>query len=104
MASYPTPPMKPSQITSVHDTIPDISPDQFARVLDLVTVIVKTSPVKQEPKYLTVQDAANYCRVAVQTIYNNRRYIARMPGVRKLLFSREALDSWLASRRPRGRR
>jgi excisionase family DNA binding protein len=85
------------------DSIPDIPPDQLERVLAFVAAIAQTAPVKSEPKYLTVQDAASYCRVAVQTIYNNRRYIARMPGVRKLLFTREALDAWLANRRPRRR-
>lgn len=54
--------------------------------------------------YLTVEDAASYCRVAVQTIYNNRRHIQRMPGIRKLLFTREALDRWLSTRRKPSRR
>ncbi|WP_088251705.1 helix-turn-helix domain-containing protein [Fimbriiglobus ruber] len=85
------------------DSLPDISPDQFERVLALVAAIAKSAPGKTEPKYLTVEDAAAYCRVAVQTIYNNRRYIERMPGVRKLLFTREALDAWLANRKNRRR-
>jgi hypothetical protein len=96
--------MNPTPISPTPDSIPDIPPDQFERVLALVAAIAQTVPVKNEPKYLTVQDAASYCRVAVQTIYNNRRYIARMPGVRKLLFTREALDSWLSSRRGYRRR
>jgi hypothetical protein len=91
--------MKPSQITSTHDATPEITHDQFERVMELVTAIAKTLPTTQEPKYLTVEDAASYCRVAVQTIYNNRRHIERMPGVRKLLFTRETLDRWLATRR-----
>lgn len=49
--------------------------------------------------YLDVRQAAAYCRCAVQTIYNNRRYIERMPGFRKLLFRRESLDKWLERRR-----
>ena len=65
--------------------------EQFQQVVDLLAAIAERPPPKVEPpKYLTVQDAATYCRVAVQTIYNNRRYISRMPGVRKLLFTREA--------------
>jgi len=76
-----------------------IPPEQFDRVMELVTAIAKTLTAKRSPKYLTVQEAAAYCRVAVQTIYNNRRHIARMPGVRKLLFTREALDRWLATKR-----
>lgn len=51
--------------------------------------------------YLDVRQAAAYCRCAVQTIYNNRRQIERMPGLRKLLFTRESLDKWLATRRRR---
>ena len=76
-----------------------LPPEQLHRVLDLIAAIAQTVPPKPEPKYLTVQDAAAYCRVAVQTIYNNRRYIERMPGLRKLLFTREALDVWLATRK-----
>lgn len=49
--------------------------------------------------YLNADEAAAYCRVAKKTIYNQRRYIERMPGVGKLLFRREALDKWLATRR-----
>jgi len=85
------------------DNAPIVPPEQFDRVLELVTAIARTIPATPEPKYLTVQEAAAYCRVAVQTIYNNRRYITRMPGVRKLLFTWEALDAWLA-RRPSARR
>jgi hypothetical protein len=91
--------MNPTPISPTHDSIPDIPPDQFERILALVAAIAQTVPAKSEPKYLTVQDAADYCRVAVQTIYNNRRHIERMPGVRKLLFTRPALDRWLATRR-----
>jgi excisionase family DNA binding protein len=85
------------------DNTPPVPPAQFDRVLELVTAIARTVSAKPEPKYLTVQEAAAYCRVAVQTIYNNRRYITRLPGVRKLLFTREALDAWLA-KRPSARR
>ena len=42
--------------------------------------------------YLDVHQAAVYCHYSVQTIYNNRRFIERLPGFRKLLFTREALD------------
>ena len=51
--------------------------------------------------YLTVDEAAAYCRVAVQTIYNRRKEIDRVPGVRRLLFTKETLDTWLATRRKR---
>ncbi len=52
--------------------------------------------------YLTVEEAAAYCRVAVQAIYNHRREIERLPGLqRKLLFRRETLDKWLETRRKR---
>jgi hypothetical protein len=91
--------MNHATLSSTHDSIPEIPSDQFERILALVAAIAQTVPAKSEPKYLTVQDAASYCRVAVQTIYNNRRHIERMPGVRKLLFTKEALDRWLAMRR-----
>jgi excisionase family DNA binding protein len=73
--------------------------EQLQQALALLTDLARNTAAKPDPpKYLTVQEAASYCRVAVQTIYNNRRYIARMPGVRKLLFTRDALDAWLAKR------
>lgn len=73
-------------------------------MVDLLTIIAGRSAVPvPQTKYLTVGEAAIYCRVAVQTIYNNRRYIERMPGVRKLLFTREALDRWLATRKGKRR-
>lgn len=73
-------------------------------MVELLAIIAERSamPVPQA-KYLTVEEAAAYCRVAVQTIYNNRRHIERMPGVRKLLFTREALDRWLATRKGKRR-
>jgi excisionase family DNA binding protein len=70
-------------------------PDQLGEVLTLLRMLAQSTPTPS--KYLTVREAAAYCRVAVQTIYNNRRYIARMPGIRKLLFTREALDQWLST-------
>lgn len=102
MISVSPPPMTPSTSPSVNAF--DIPPEQFERVMELVAAIAATIPPKQLPRYLTVQEAATYCRVAVQTIYNNRRHIARMPGVRKLLFTREALDTWLATRHARRRK
>lgn len=84
----------------VAPTPSDSEPDRLAQVVQLFAVIAERSaPPVPQVKYLTVEDAAAYCRVAVQTIYNNRRHIERMPGVRKLLFTREALDRWLATRR-----
>jgi hypothetical protein len=99
LGSYPTGATSRHPIVSQVEAISDLSSDQFDRVLALVAAISQSGQKKGEAKYLTVQDAADYCRVAVQTIYNNRRHIERMPGVRKLLFTREALDRWLAMRR-----
>lgn len=56
-------------------------------------------PTAPASPYLNADEAAAYCRVAKQTIYNHRRHIERVPGVGKLLFTREALDNWLATRR-----
>jgi hypothetical protein len=84
--------------------IPSPTGDEFKELMAMLAKMSQniTSSTEQ-PKYLTVQDAAAYCRVAVQTIYNNRKHIARMPGLRKLLFTRESLDEWLATR-PSARR
>ena len=54
-----------------------------------------------ETPYLTTVEAAAYCRCAVQTIYNQRKHIEKMPGAGRLLFRREALDKWLLARRRR---
>jgi excisionase family DNA binding protein len=57
-----------------------------------------TAPYRDSP-YLTVEEAAAYCKVAVRTIYNHRRHIPKQPGIGKLLFTREALDTWLTQRK-----
>jgi excisionase family DNA binding protein len=86
---------------SPHGDLGAIPAEHIQQALALLTVIARNAPAKPDPpKYLTVQEAAAYCRLAVQTIYNNRKHIERMPGVRKLLFTRDALDAWLATRRP----
>ena len=95
--------MHPPATEPILDSLASCSTDQSQQVAALLEALAQRVPKQSEPKYLTVQDAAAYCRLAVQTIYNNRRYIKRMPGVRKLLFTREALDAWLATR-PMARR
>ncbi|MFL5330911.1 MAG: helix-turn-helix transcriptional regulator [Gemmataceae bacterium] len=52
-------------------------------------------------EYLTIDEAAAYCRLAKGTLYNRRAEIRKMPGTRKLLFKREDLDAWLERRQPR---
>ena len=77
-----------------------MSPEQMAELARLVAAEVgRPAPTP----YLDVRQAAAYCRCAVQTIYNHRRRIERMPGLRKLVFTREALDRWLATRPGRRR-
>lgn len=84
-----------------------IGPDGTGRVvgpfLDRLGAEGKLAPQAISPyadsPYLTVEEAAAYCRLAVGTIYNRRREIQRMPGTGKLLFRREDLDAWLRTRR-----
>ncbi len=52
-----------------------------------------------ESPYLDLNEAAAYCRCAKKTILNHRREIERQPGIGKLIFKRETLDKWLATRR-----
>jgi hypothetical protein len=52
-----------------------------------------------ETPYLTLDEAAAYCRLKPKTLYNHRHEIRSLPGVGKLLFLREELDRWLATRR-----
>jgi hypothetical protein len=49
--------------------------------------------------YLTAVEAAAYLRIGLKTFYNVRKFIPRMPGVRKLLFTRAALDKFAATPR-----
>jgi hypothetical protein len=53
--------------------------------------------------YLDVEQAATYCHVAVQTLYNHRRNI-RAVRSRPLLFRREDLDAWLTAPRRQRRK
>jgi hypothetical protein len=52
--------------------------------------------------YLTLPEAAAYCRLAAQTLLNNRLAI-RAVRTRPLLFRREDLDAWLTAPRKRRR-
>lgn len=106
--------MNPASISSVGERIDDLAICLDA-VLDathcrkpLVTGSMDENkpdelrtPGECDSPYFTVEEAAGYCRLAIGTIYNHRREIQRMPGTGKLLFRREDLDSWLASRRRR---
>ncbi len=60
---------------------------------------VETRPV--ETPYLTVTEAATYCRRASKTILNHHSLgnVHSMPGTRPPLFRREDLDQWLTARR-----
>jgi excisionase family DNA binding protein len=51
--------------------------------------------------YLTAAEAAAYIRSTVQGIYAllKRGRLHKLPGSRKLLFTREALDRYLTTRR-----
>jgi len=48
--------------------------------------------------YLTLTEAAAYCRLKPKTLLNRRKEIERVAGVRKLLFTQKTLDRWLNSR------
>jgi hypothetical protein len=89
------------------DLLPDLCFERyranyFRNLVELVQDLLDErdeEPPKIDTPYLNVEEAAAYCRVAVQTIYNHRREIARQPGVGKLVFKREDLDKWLATRK-----
>ncbi len=51
--------------------------------------------------YLTAAEAAAYLRTSVQGLYAliKRGRLHKLPGSRKLLFTREALDRYLTTRR-----
>jgi len=50
-----------------------------------------------ESPYLTAEEAAKYLRTTVKGIYSlmERRKLKKLPGLRNLLFTREALDDFL---------
>ncbi len=56
-----------------------------------------------ESPYLTAAEAAVYLRTTVQGIYSlvKRGKVKPMPGSAKLLFTRDALDSYLQNRKRR---
>jgi excisionase family DNA binding protein len=90
----------------IEKCLTELSPEELAAISQLITLLSGNrnhssfSSLHVSP-YLTVEEAATYCRVAVQTIYNHRKEIERLPGTRKLLFKRESLDRWLETRRKR---
>jgi excisionase family DNA binding protein len=51
--------------------------------------------------YLTTREAAAYLRTTVQGVYSlvKRARLHPMPGCRKLLFTKEALDQYLLGKR-----
>jgi excisionase family DNA binding protein len=51
--------------------------------------------------YLTATEAAAYLRTTIQGIYSlvKRGRLRPMPGARRLLFTRDALDRYLQGRR-----
>jgi excisionase family DNA binding protein len=53
--------------------------------------------------YLLATEAAAYLRTTIQSIYSlvKRGRLKPMPGSRKLLFTRQALDEYLRNRKPR---
>lgn len=67
----------------------------------ILTRLQDQPPFPTDSPYLDVVEAARYCRVTRKTIYNHRAEIERCPGIGKLVFTREALDKWLQTRRRR---
>jgi len=63
----------------------------------------KTAPRPVDSPYLTVDEAAAYCRRSRKTILNHHSLgnVRSMPGTRPPLFRREELDEWVAKRRKR---
>ncbi|VTR93341.1 unnamed protein product [Gemmata massiliana] len=71
---------------------------------NLVWVKERRSKVEARPvesPYLTVAEAAAYCRRSPKTVLNHHSLcdIRSMPGTRPPLFRREDLDQWLSARR-----
>ena len=58
------------------------------------------SSVPIDSPYLTAAEAAAYIRSTIQGIYAlvKRGRVKPMPGIRKLLFTREALDRFLSGK------
>ena len=47
--------------------------------------------------FLNAQQAADFLGIAVQTLYNNRKHIASLPGFRKLMFDPAVLEQLRSS-------
>jgi excisionase family DNA binding protein len=56
--------------------------------------------------YLTVEEAAAYCRRSRKTVLNHHSMgsVRSVPGTRPPLFRKEDLDGWLSGRRPQRRK
>ncbi|MCE9562980.1 MAG: helix-turn-helix domain-containing protein [Planctomycetes bacterium] len=88
-------------LTEVRGLLAEFRQSLLAEVRRLLGNPAPVSEPRFESPYLNVDEAAAYCKIAVQTIYNHRSEIQRQPGIGKLLFTREALDNWLAARKRR---
>ena len=83
----------------------EISPNNDGEKGPTTTVITietrRAGDKSVDTPYLTVAEAAAYCRRAPKTILNHHclGHIRSMPGTRPPLFRREDLDQWLSTRR-----
>lgn len=69
---------------------------------DGVSLMIRKEDLVNDRKYMTIEEVANLLRYSVKTIYKkaSRGEIPSIPlSRRKRLFSRDALEYWLANKR-----
>jgi hypothetical protein len=89
----------PAQYTPVtnHETLPfaqgNLQWDEQGRI--------GAAPRPANSPYLTVDEAATYCRRSRKTLLNHHSLgnVRSMPSTRPPLFRKEDLDDWLSARR-----
>lgn len=71
--------------------------EQLTRLEELVASKLSGSPAETEEQFMTVEQAAQYLHLSVQTLYGKvcRRTIPFMKRSKRLYFSRDELKSYL---------
>lgn len=102
VAEVGTRPSRRHFVTRIDDSRPYTRANLTWRVRGRVETEVR--PV--DSPYLTVEEAAAYCRRSRKTVLNHHSMgsVRSVPGTRPPLFRKEDLDGWLSGRRPQRRK
>ncbi len=74
----------------------ELAHNELIRTRDQLKAAKKRSP--QDGHY-NIDQAAQYCRCSKGTIYRYRHKIKRLPGLTKLIFTKQSLDNFLQGKK-----